>query len=241
MTRRAVIFDLDGTLVDTAPDLWRATNQVLASAGRRAITLDDVRAFVGHGARALIARGFDATGGPVPDGAMQGLYGDFVAYYGANIAQDSVPFPGAVALLDRCRAAGIAMGVCTNKLEGLSVRLLEALGLSGFFGAVVGPDTLGIAKPDPAPYRETLRRLGASSCPSIMIGDSETDILTARAAGVPVIAVTFGYTPRPLADFAPDALVGHYDELWQAIERTFQTLTSAAARSYTPLDLGTGD
>lgn len=217
MADRAVIFDLDGTLVDTAPDLWRATNHVLVLAGRREIGLDEVRAFVGHGARALIARGFDATGGPVQAQALDALYAQFVAYYGANIARDSVPFPGLVGLLERCRADGIALGVCTNKLEALSVALLEALDLARHFGAIVGPDTLGIAKPDPAPYRETLRRLGAQAARSVMVGDSETDILTARAAGVPVIAVPFGYAPEPVALYAPDYLVAHYDDMWEAI------------------------
>ena len=113
------------------------------------------------------------------------------------------------------------MGVCTNKLEVLSVQLLDALDMHKYFGAVVGPDTLGIAKPDPRPYRETLARLGRSTGRSIMVGDSETDILTARNAGVPVIAVPFGYTPRPVAEFNPDILIAHFDEAWEAIDRLF--------------------
>ena len=218
MRNCAVIFDLDGTLVDTAPDLMLATNHVLAGAGRRAMTMAEMRAFVGHGARALISRGFAATGTPVAPAALEPLYQQFVTYYGANICQGSTIFPGLVALLQRCQAEGLKLGVCTNKLEGLSVQLLEALELKRYFGAVVGPDTLGIAKPDPAPYRETLRQLGGAAR-SVMIGDSETDILTARAAGVPVIAVPFGYTPKPVAEYGPDALVEHYDEMWAAIEK----------------------
>jgi len=217
MPDRAVIFDLDGTLAETAPDLMEATNHVLRAHGRPPITPDQVRAFIGHGARALIARGFEATGEPVPEVAMEGLYERFVTHYSANIAAGSLLFPGARELLERCRAEGIALGVCTNKLEGLSVQLLDALDASHYFEAIVGPDTIGIAKPDPAPYRETLRRLGGAHLRSVMVGDSETDIKTARAAGVPVIGVTFGYTPRPVAEFGPDRLVSHFDELWPAI------------------------
>ena len=223
MPDRALIFDLDGTLVDTAPDLMRATNHVLATLGRSPITMDQVRSFVGQGARALIARGCEATGDPVQPRAVETLYQEFVIYYAANIAAESVPFPGLTSFLDRCRAEGLLLGVCTNKLESLSVRLLDALGLMKYFGAIVGPDTIGIAKPDPRPYFETLRRLGAPNAPSILIGDSETDILTARAAGVPVIAVPFGYTPRPVSEYGPDILVTHYDEMWPAIARLFET------------------
>jgi phosphoglycolate phosphatase len=222
MPARALIFDLDGTLVDTAPDLMHATNHVLTSLGRRPITMEQVRAFVGHGARALIARGCEATGEPVAPRALEALYQKFLLYYGANIAAASVPFPGVTALLDRCKTAGIAMGVCTNKLEGLSVQLLEALEIGSYFGSVVGSDTLGISKPDPAPYFETLRRLDAEDRPSILVGDSETDIKTARAAGVPVIAVSFGYTPRPVGIFGPDHVVDHFDDMWPLIEAVFE-------------------
>jgi phosphoglycolate phosphatase len=217
MTGRAVVFDLDGTLVDTAPDLWRATNHILVSRGRRPIRLDDVRAFVGHGARALIARGFKATGDGADRETIEKLFVEFVSYYGEHIAEGSEAFPGAITLLDRLAEDGFRLGVCTNKLEGLSVRLLEALDLLKYFDAVVGPDTVGLAKPDPTTYRETIRRMKLNIARSVMIGDSETDVLTARAAGVPVIGVTFGYTPRPVAEFGPDFLISHFDEAWPVI------------------------
>ncbi len=223
MPDRAVIFDLDGTLIDTAPDLMLATNHVLQTLGRRPITMDEVRSFVGHGARALISRGCAATGDPVDPRALETLYQEFVIHYSNNIAAGSTVFPGLLALLDRCRSEGIHMGVCTNKLESLSIKLLEALGMQHYFGAIVGPDTIGIAKPDPRPYRETLRRLGDRPWQSVMVGDSETDILTARAAGVPVIAVPFGYTPRPVAEYKPDYLVDHYDGMWDAINSAFNS------------------
>jgi phosphoglycolate phosphatase len=216
-SKKTVIFDLDGTLVDTAPDLWRATNHVLTAAGRSEVSLDQLRAFVGHGARKLIARGFEATGSPLRPQDIEPLYQKFVAYYGANIARESTPFSGCVLLLDRLKAEGVLLGICTNKLEGLSVKLIGALGLTKYFAAIVGPDTIGIAKPDPAPYREALRRMGAEMARSLLVGDSETDVLTARAAGVPVIGVTFGYTAEPIESFKPDVLVKNFSEAYGAI------------------------
>ena len=160
MTIKAVIFDLDGTLVDSAPDLMLATNHVLSRLERRAITMDEVRSFVGHGARALIARGCAATGDAIDEKTLDFYFAEFLRFYEKNIAVNSVAFPGVIDLLKRCAAGGLKMGVCTNKLEGLSVRLLQALDMEKYFGAIVGPDTINIAKPDPAPYLETVKRLG---------------------------------------------------------------------------------
>lgn len=217
MPDSAVIFDLDGTLVDTAPDLMRATNHVLEGLGRRAIGMDEVRTFVGHGARALLTRGLAATGG-LPEGYdVEPDYKRFVAFYSQNIAGGSVPFPGLLDLLKRLKSEGFGLGVCTNKLEGLSVQLLEALDMSKYFGSVIGPDTLGVAKPDPRPFHEAVARLKLHSPRAIMVGDSETDILTARNAGVPVIAVPFGYTPKPVQEYGPDRMIGHFDEAYGVI------------------------
>jgi phosphoglycolate phosphatase len=218
MRDRAVIFDLDGTLVDSAPDLMRATNHVLHELGRRQVSIDEVRRFVGHGARALLTRGLAATGGVPQDYDVEPDYRRFVDYYAQNIAGGSVPFPGVVDLLGRLAAEGFRLGVCTNKLEGLSVQLLEALDMAKYFGAVVGPDTIGIAKPDAKVFHETVGRLGLSDPKVLMVGDSETDILTARNAGVPVIAVPFGYTPRPVSEFNPDLVINHFDEAYDAIQ-----------------------
>ncbi len=223
MTTRAVIFDLDGTLVDTAPDLMGATNHVLSLLDRRCITMEEVRSFVGHGAKALIARGTAATGDELDGKSLDYYHAEFLRYYGKNIAVHSAIFPGVINLLERCVAAGFKMGVCTNKTEGLSVRLLNALDLAKYFGAIVGPDTISIAKPDPAPYFETLKRLKVDVSRSIMIGDSETDILTARAAKVPVIAVTFGYTQKPVSEYSPDYLVSHFDEIWSILDFSHNT------------------
>ena len=148
--------------------------------------------------------------------ADEPLYEAFIAYYAENIAVDSRPFPGTLELLDRLDDAGVKLGICTNKQERLSLKLLDGLGLRHRFGAIIGADTIGIPKPDPAPYREAVARLEAGGG-SVMIGDSETDILTARNAGVPVIAVTFGYTERHVREFAPDHVVDHMDHVWPAI------------------------
>jgi phosphoglycolate phosphatase len=217
MAASAVVLDLDGTLVDTAPDLAQATNHVLRQNGRRAVTLDEIRSLVGHGARKLIRRGFALTGADLAEDRVEPLFEQFIDYYGSHISERSRPFPGAVALLERCREAGIRLAVCTNKQEGLSLKLLGDLDLSGYFSAVIGADTMGVAKPDPAPYREAVRRAGASVASSLMVGDSGTDVLLARAVGVPVIAVSFGYSDRPVAEFAPDHLVDHFDDIWPLV------------------------
>jgi phosphoglycolate phosphatase len=220
---RGVIFDLDGTLVDTAPDLARATNYVLASRGRQPLSAADVRSMVGQGARSLIRRGFAATGGSPSDQEVEDLFQLFLSYYADHIAIDSRLFPGSREVLDLCRGKGMRLGICTNKPEALSRMLVESLGLKGYFDAIVGMDTIKVAKPDPRIYGETLRRLNINGGRTVMIGDSETDVLTARAAGVPVIGVTFGYTPKPLVEFAPDYLADTYDELWPLIERVLDS------------------
>ena len=221
MTLSTVIFDLDGTLVDTAPDLLHATNAVLAANGRRTVTIEELRGLVGHGARPLIEKGFALTGEPLEAERIEDLFQDFIAHYHDNIAVDSQPYPGVVALMEQCRASGIAMAVCTNKLERLSVRLIEELGLAHFFEAIIGPDTIGIAKPDPSPYLEAVARAGGDVGRSIMIGDSETDIRTAKAAGVPSIGVSFGYTYKHVSTFEPSHVVDHFDEVWPILETSY--------------------
>ena len=218
MTIKAVVFDLDGTLVDTAPDLMAATNHVLSMLRRRPITMPEVRAFVGRGARKLIERGVAATGDAIDEASLTYYHAEFLRHYEGHTADRSEIFPGVVALLKRLADSGIKAGVCTNKPEGLSRLLLDTLDLSRFLVTIVGPDTIGIAKPDAAPYLETVKRLGVAPPDSIMVGDSEIDILTARAAGVPIVAVSFGYTPKPIAEYGPDFIVSHFDEVWDILK-----------------------
>ena len=217
MPLEALIFDLDGTLVDTAPDLLGATNHALSLAGRSAISDGQLRQFVGHGAMDLITRGIAATGPALNEGQMKDLHGKMLDYYAENIASESQVFAGLIALLDKAKAQGLKMGVCTNKVERLAVKLLSEIGLAPYFDAVVGGDTLPVLKPDPAPYLEAARRLGIIAANTMMIGDSETDIKTAQNVGVPVIAVSFGYTIAHVSTFTPTHVIDHYDEAWPII------------------------
>lgn len=218
-----VVFDLDGTLVDTAPDLVLALNHILASRNRPPLALDTVRMLVGHGARALIERGFAETGDPVRGDELPELVAQFVDYYAAHIAERSTIFPGALGALSQLQAWNINLAVCTNKFEGLAVKLLQTIGLGRFFPVIVGGDTLASKKPDPAVYHETVRRAGGVSSHSLMVGDSPTDAATAKGAGVPFLAVSFGYTPVPPTELGADFLIDRYDQLIKAIEPLLAT------------------
>jgi phosphoglycolate phosphatase len=218
MTLQALIFDLDGTLVDTAPDLHAATNHVLGLIGRPPISMAELRAFVGHGAMNLIERGVAATGESVDQDTLKRLHKSFLDYYGGNIADHSLVFDGLLAVLDKAQARGLKLGVCTNKVEKLSYNLLTELGMMQRFGSLVGGDTLPVMKPDPAPLFEAIARLGVDPARAMMVGDSETDIRTAQNAGVPVLAVTFGYTAQPVRGFDPTHMIDHYDDAWAIIE-----------------------
>ena len=219
MTLQALIFDLDGTLVDTAPDLHAATNHVLGLIGRHPISMAELRAFVGHGAMNLIERGVAATGEPVDQDTLKRLHKSFLEYYGDNIADHSVVFDGLLAVLDKAQARGLKLGVCTNKVEKLSHKLLTELGMMQRFGSLIGGDTLPVMKPDPAPLLEAIARLGIAPANAMMVGDSETDIRTAQNAGLPVLAVTFGYTAQHVSAFDPTHMIDHYDEAWAIIEQ----------------------
>jgi phosphoglycolate phosphatase len=218
MTLQALIFDLDGTLVDTAPDLHAATNHILQSIDRKPISMAELRAFVGHGAMNLIQRGVGATGEPVDEDTLKRLHKTFLEFYGDNIADHSQVYDGLLTVLDKAEAKGLKLGVCTNKVEHLSLKLLKELGLMQRFGSLIGGDTLPVMKPDPAPLYEAIKRLGVDPANAMMVGDSETDIRTAQNANIPVIAVTFGYTSRHVRNFNPTHMVDHYDEAWPIIE-----------------------
>jgi phosphoglycolate phosphatase len=208
-----VVFDLDGTLIDTAPDLVDTLNLILAREALPAVPFAAARNMIGGGARTMIERGLAADGRASTREEVDRLYRDFVAHYSDHIADRSRPFPGLEAALDQLAEAGWRFAVCTNKLEGLSVRLLDALGLSARFDAICGQDTFGVQKPHPDILLRTIERAGGAPDRAVMIGDSATDINVARAAAVPVIAVDFGYTEIPVAQLAPDRIIDHYSRL----------------------------
>lgn len=215
---RTVVFDLDGTLVDTAPDLIAALNHVLDREGLPPLPLKSARNMIGAGARKMIERGLEAAGHVVGTDDLNRLMKDFVDYYASHIADASLPFEGLEAALDELAAQGCRFAVCTNKLEWLSKLLLDQLGLSGRFSAICGADTFGVAKPDPIILQQTVARAGGTIAATIMVGDAGPDVGVARRAGVPVIGVEFGYTDVPIAELKPDRLIGHMRDLPAAVE-----------------------
>lgn len=212
-----VVFDLDGTLIDTAPDLIGTLNALFVREGLPPLDYASARNLIGGGARRLIERGLCRDGVSVAPGEVDRLFQDFVAAYATRIAELSRPFPGLEAALDRLSAAGCIFAICTNKLEWLSVRLMEELGLSSRFVAICGQDTFGVQKPDPEMVRRTIARAGGRLDRSVMIGDSRTDVVAAQAAGVPVVAVDFGYTEIPVGKLNPDRVISHFHELPGAV------------------------
>ncbi len=212
----AYIFDLDGTLVDTAPDLLTALNAVLAGAGRAAVDQDTLRHMVGFGARALILQAFAATGPAATEDALPGLFDAFIAHYRQNIAAKSRPFAGVAETL--AALSGVArLGVLTNKPQALADLLMPAMGLARYFRAIHGAGRLAVSKPDAAVFHHVIEDLGGPKTGdgpgAIMIGDSATDVATARAAGVPVVLVAYGYSPTPAAELGGDAVTDDFRQV----------------------------
>ena len=220
-----IVFDLDGTLVDTAPDLTAALNAVLVREGRPIVPLADVRHMVGRGARVLIERAMEASGTPADSGDISDLMRHFLAHYDANIAATSRPFAGAERVVRHMAAGGHKLGICTNKPEGLSLKLLDALNLRELFPAVLGADSRAYRKPDPRHLLDTISALGGRRENAVLIGDSDTDVKTARAAKVPVIVVSFGYTEIPVHTLGADLVIDHYEALEDALVRIAASLT----------------
>jgi phosphoglycolate phosphatase len=211
-----VVFDLDGTLVDTAVDLAHAVNHCLALADRPALSTQTVRNLIGNGARALIQRGLEATG-TAPEAQINRLMPDFLNYYRSHLADFSHSYPYVRETLEALLRQGCCLGVCTNKPETLARDLLDQLGLTHFFGAILGGDSLPVRKPDPAPLLETIRRLEGTPAQAVMVGDTAVDIATARSARIPVVAVTFGFGGPALTDHAPSIPIDHYSQMLWAL------------------------
>ena len=213
MAQPIIVFDLDGTLVDTAPDLLESLNHTLGAGG---MTLTDTKGFhrfVGHGGRVMIERAYAAQQRKLATDEHDRLFDVFLGHYGSNIPGKSQPYPGVLEALDRFAAQGFLLAICTNKTSEFSERLIAALGLTPRFAAICGADTFAFRKPDPRHLIETIAKAGGDPSRAVMVGDSQTDIDTAKAAGIPVVAVDFGYTDRHVREYEPSAIISHFDEL----------------------------
>ena len=213
MTRPIIVFDLDGTLIDTAPDLLDSLNHSLAAAELAAVDQAGFKRYVGHGGRVMIERAHAAQNKALMAEEHDRLLKLFLDHYTINIPGKSRPYPGVVAALDQFQAAGYLMAVCTNKYEANSATLIGALGLDKYFAAICGQDTFAFRKPDPRHLTETIKLAGGDPHNALMVGDSQTDIDTAKAAGIPVVAVDFGYTDRHVREFEPTLVISHFDTL----------------------------
>jgi phosphoglycolate phosphatase len=208
-----IVFDLDGTLIDTAPDLVDTLNVILAREGFAPVPFAEARAMIGGGARRLLERGLARDDVRPTADEVERLFKDFLAYYVDHMADRSRPFPGLEAALDELARQGHQFAVCTNKLEALSAQLLKTLNLAQRFAAICGQDTFGTLKPNPDILRRTIDRAGGDIRQALVVGDSMTDVATARAAGIPVIAVDFGYADRPASALGADAVVASFAAL----------------------------
>jgi len=210
-------FDLDGTLLDTSASLTRAVNYTLAQAGRPPLHIDEVRTMIGGGAKRMLEKGLEASGGYDPED-MKRLYPILLDFYGENISEGSVPYPGLIETLDQLAADGVRLTIVTNKFERFALKLLEEVGLLERFAAVIGGDTMGKgnAKPRAMPIREMIVRAGGGL--AVFLGDSIYDMLAAKNAGIPSVAVSFGFLMGPVEELAADAVIDHYDELIPALD-----------------------
>lgn len=214
-----IAFDLDGTLIETAPDLVGTLNRLLAQRDMPAIPLQSARHLIGHGAVALLKRGFEAAGAHWDEAASPALLEAFLADYLEHIADHSTAYPGSVEALDGLAARGAILCVATNKPTDLAVALFEALELTERFAVICGPQSVSARKPDAAHIRETVILAGGDPRRAIMVGDSITDLDAARATGVPCILTTFGYSDPPAAELGAEAVIAHFDALSGAIDR----------------------
>jgi phosphoglycolate phosphatase len=211
-------FDLDGTLLDTSGDLTAAVNHALASVGRPLLTVEQVRPMIGGGSRHMLAQGMAATGG-CTEGELDVLQRRLLDFYEANIAVETAPFPGLIDALDELDRRGVAVAVVTNKLEHMARRLLDALGMTARFRTIIGGDTMGPGRAKPAPdsILEMIARSGGGK--AAFVGDSIYDVRAAQAAGVPCVAVSFGFLQQPIGDLGADAVIDGYDELIPTLDR----------------------
>lgn len=213
MAHPLAVFDLDGTLIDTAPDLVDSLNHTIAAAGLEPVTYSDLTWLVGHGAKAMIERSFALRGKPLAEEDYPAMLQRFITHYQGGMPGKGKPYDGVLAAMERLRQAGFRLAVCTNKMEGLARTLIGTNGLTDHFDAITGGDTFTVRKPDAAHLIGTIERAGGDISRTVMIGDSLNDMLVAANAGVPSIAVDFGYSDRPVAALSPSLIISHYDAL----------------------------
>jgi phosphoglycolate phosphatase len=227
----AVVFDLDGTLVDTAPDLHAYLNEMLSELGRPGLELAAIRPLIGDGARALIRRGLEVSGG-IPAGAdLDALFLEFLTRYTARPLRFGAIYDGVRGSLEELQAAGVRLGICTNKAQAPTVHLLAELGLARYFDAVIGGDVLKVRKPDGGHLGAVLERLGVAPPRAAMVGDSDTDLSTARAAGLPCVLVSFGYTRIAARELGAEAVIDHMGELGAALARLGRAMPARGSAS----------
>lgn len=214
-----VVFDLDGTLAETAPDIMATLNTILTQEGLPALPLERARELVGAGARALIERGFRVSGRPLDSQTLERLFEEFLLIYADNVAPNSYLFDGVLDALDTLAQDGFALAVCTNKPILHTRLILDHFGISTRFAAVAGRDSFPYFKPDPRHLTMVIEQAKADPARAVMIGDSRTDIATAKAAGIPSICVPFGYTDVPIETLSPDLVIQHFDELPGAVRK----------------------
>lgn len=211
-------FDLDGTLVETHEDLIGTLNRMLAIKGLPACPVEGARDLIGAGATALLVHGFERAGASAEDARDPALLEAFLADYVEHIADHSRPFEGVVETLERLAARGATLVVVTNKRSDLSELLLGKIDLTRHFAAIVGPDRVSARKPAGAHFIEAVTSVDGDPVRAIMVGDAEPDVGTARDAGVPVIGVTFGYTPTPMEELEPDVIVDSFEDVEEAVD-----------------------
>jgi len=208
-------FDLDGTLIDTSGDLAAAVNYAIGTIGCPPFAVEEIKPFVGKGARVMLERALAASGRGNAE-TLEQLLPILLDFYQSNLVALSAPYPGLLAAMDALEAAGVKLAICTNKAERFTLPLMEQIGLADRFAAIVGGDTVGVSKPDPAPIHEMVARAGGGR--AVFIGDTINDIAGARNAGVPSIAVSFGFLDGPVEQLEADAVIHHFDELVPLLE-----------------------
>ncbi|MDM9628294.1 HAD family hydrolase [Rhizobium sp. S152] len=212
-----IVFDLDGTLLDTHADLVESLNHTISAIGLAPVSYDDLTHLVGQGAKVMIERACKLQGEPIDESALPPLLDRFIAHYSANMPGHTMPYPGVVDAMNALKDAGCKLAVCTNKLEGLARPLLDKLDLTGHFDAITGGDTFEVRKPDAKHLLGTVELAGGDASRTIMIGDSVNDIMVAHNAGIPSIAVPFGYSDVPVETLNPTRVITHYRELTPAL------------------------